>query len=350
LDRDSNTITVAEFYENFRLNKYNFDPPYQRKSVWTDEKQSFFVDSVLKNFPIPPIFLRQHIDDETGKTKYDVIDGKQRLLSLIRFIQDEIPVTTEFEDPFYDEMLAGALFSDLDKKALASYKRRFWRYVIPIEYIDTTSEEVIDSIFDRLNRNGEPLTGQELRNAKYHDSKFLQLVWKLTNTPFWSERLEHVDLARMEDQEFISELLFVLLEGGPLGADSQILDKLYENYAYASLSWDELEDRFRSVTKFLEELGLDYESFRIKGVSHLYGLWCFAWLCQERMDLTPSPVAPCIKTFFSLRENNPEEDVMLAYRQYKISMSARTKSKSMRSRRLNALASACGLPGVWQPL
>lgn len=43
---------------------------------------------------------------------------------------------------------------------------------MPIEYIDTEDERIIDSIFDRLNRNGERLNGQELRNAKYHDTDF----------------------------------------------------------------------------------------------------------------------------------------------------------------------------------
>ena len=66
LNRDTNTITVANFWENYMLDKYNFDPAYQRQSVWSDEKQSFFIDSILKNFPIPPIFLHQKIDDETG--------------------------------------------------------------------------------------------------------------------------------------------------------------------------------------------------------------------------------------------------------------------------------------------
>ena len=132
LSRDTNTITVANFWENVLLKKYNFDPEYQRKSVWSEEKQSFLIDSILKNFPIPPIFLHQHIDDATGKTKYDVIDGKQRLTSIIRFIENKIPALDESENsPFYDEKIAGVYFRNLDSKELSDYKKRFWRYLIP---------------------------------------------------------------------------------------------------------------------------------------------------------------------------------------------------------------------------
>src|ERR1017187_379134 len=239
LQRDTNTVTIATFWENYLLGKYNFEPPYQRQSVWNEEKQSFFIDSILKNFPIPPIFLHQHIDEGSGKTTYDVIDGKQRLLALIRFIKNEIPISNEREqgDAFYDSNIAGATFAELDRPELATYKKQFWRYAIPIEYIDTTSSNVIDDIFDRLNRNGEPLTGQELRNAKYHGTPFLALVQRLTTVPFWAARLKNVDVSRMEDQEFISELLFVLLENGPLEALPPIIDALYEKYTVAELAW-----------------------------------------------------------------------------------------------------------------
>jgi hypothetical protein len=342
LNRDSNTITVASFYENYKLDKYNFEPAYQRHSVWSEEKQSFFIDSLLKNFPIPPIFLHQHIDDQNGRTMYDVIDGKQRLQSIIRFIENAIPVANEFGgDEFDVPELAGAYFYDLDRPDLSEYKRRFWRYVIPIEYIDTVSGDVIDNIFDRLNRNGEPLTGQELRNAKYHDSPFLRMVQDTAEEQFWGQRLAHVDLARMENDEFISELFFVILEdGGPLEAKPLILDQLYEKYTQLSVQLNKAEAEFHSVTSFLEALNLDYEEFKIKGVSHLYGLWCLAHYCVVN-GVSPDPVAEKLKTFLAELRSNEIEDPDVA--EYKKTMSARTKSRYQRSKRLEALVNYCGL-------
>lgn len=45
LNRESTKITISEFYERNQLNKYNFEPEYQRRGdVWSDEKQSFLID------------------------------------------------------------------------------------------------------------------------------------------------------------------------------------------------------------------------------------------------------------------------------------------------------------------
>ncbi|WP_163006342.1 DUF262 domain-containing protein, partial [Pseudomonas viridiflava] len=85
LNRESTSISISEFYENHLLKKYNYEPAYQRKSVWSDEKKAFLIDSILKNFPIPPIFLYLKIDERTGKTTFDVVDGKQRLTYLTMF-------------------------------------------------------------------------------------------------------------------------------------------------------------------------------------------------------------------------------------------------------------------------
>ena len=75
LKRDSNKITISELFERYKLDKINLEPPYQRRGdVWDVEKQGFLIDSILKNYPVPPIFLHQKIDSETGKTMYDVID------------------------------------------------------------------------------------------------------------------------------------------------------------------------------------------------------------------------------------------------------------------------------------
>lgn len=343
LRRETNTITVASFYENHLLKRYNFDPAYQRRSVWSDEKQSFFIDSLLKNFPVPPIFLHQHIDDETGQTKYDVIDGKQRLTAIIRFLSNEIPASDEFEDNlFYDEKIAGVYFKELDEKGLNEYKKKLWRYVIPIEYIDTESKPLIDNIFDRLNRNGEPLNGQELRKSMYHDSKLLLLVEKITDEPFWKERLARTDVSRMEHYEFVSELLFQQIEDKPLHANQKELDRLYLKYASKSkdLDWQVVEDQFKQITTFMQALAVDYDKFRVGGVSHLYGIWCFANMCHKK-GVKPAKVKGKLRAFYTeLRSSESDSRSVEIYRK---SMSARTKSQGQRDHRFKMLCEYIGI-------
>lgn len=338
LTRETNTISIATFWENHLLGKYNYSPLYQRKSIWSDEKKSFLIDSILNNFPIPPIFLHQKIDDQTGKTTYDVIDGKQRLDSIIQFIEGGIPSASESTAPFSEDV-EGKYFHDLDSDALAPYKRHFWKYSIPIENVDSQDPLVIDDIFDRLNRNGEPLRGQELRNSKYYRGELLNVVAKLAKLPFWASRLEHLDAARMEDLEFVSELLFELLEEGPLAANQAILDEMYEKYSTFE-EMDKLSAKFVLVTDFMDGLNLDYSEYRIQGVSHLYGLWCLSERCVGA-GIATFPIDEKLSGFFEELRSSEVMDTNVV--EYKRSMSSRTKSETQRKLRLESLTSYLGL-------
>jgi len=326
LSRETNTVTIATFWENHLLGKYNYDPPYQRKSVWSEEKKSFLIDSILQNFPIPPIFLHQKIDTTTGKTTYDVIDGKQRLSAIMQFIRNEIPSSSE-SDLAVSEDVAGVYFEDLDEKSLLPYKSHFWKYAIPIEYVDSEDHRIIDEIFDRLNRNGEPLKGQELRNSKYYDSNLWHAVVELSEQNFWQKRLKSLDAARMEDLEFISELLFEVLEGKPLSANQKILDQMYAKYSKDKEPLVSAKKRFSEVTSYLEALDLDFTKFKISGVSHLYGLWCLAHRCLEQ-KISESVVKAKLPAFFEMLRSRSLQNVNVS--NYKDSMSSRTKSDSQR--------------------
>lgn len=333
LKRDSNSINIASFWEGFSLGKFNFNPPYQRDSVWDEEKQSFFIDSILRNYPIPPIFLHQKIDDSSGKITFEVVDGKQRLTAIVNFINGNIVAASEEED---DE-LTGVFFSDLSESKFTEVKKLFWRYQMPIEYIDTEDEKTIDSIFDRLNRNGERLNGQELRNAKHHKTRFYQEIVDLSQMPFWQSLLEHVDKRRMEDKEFVSELVFTILEGEVFGATQDIIDELYERYCAAN--FDKIKyafDNFREVTKYLEEMNIDFKSFKASGVSHLYGFFSYALYCIEKR-ISSEKASEVLSTFLGSlwsRDSNGKDELR---REYRKTMSSSTKSKSQRNHRIRVL-------------
>ncbi len=341
LERSSNNVSISNFFEEYTVGKYDMNPPYQRLSVWSSEKKAFFIDSILKNLPVPPVFLRQKINSETGKTSYEVIDGKQRLTSIVEFIDDMFATADESEDPFHDEELAGKLFSELEGEKLSIYKKLFWRYQIPVEYIDSEDPVVIDRIFDRLNRNGEPLTGQELRHSSYYNSKLLKLCYSLSKNLFWSERLKTTDKARMEDIEFISELIFSLLENSEISAISNELDEYYAKYSKdGDVDWVSVETSFYTITTFMEGLMLDYDRLRISGVSHLYGLWCFSMVCIEK-DIQVENIAPRLLEFFELSLKRDYSNP--ASVEYKRSMSNATKLKWQRTKRKNALVGYSGI-------
>jgi Protein of unknown function DUF262 len=341
LQRSATTVSISVFHENNQLLKYNFEPPYQRRSVWTDEKQSYFIDSILRNFPIPPIFLHRKIDSGTGKTTFDVIDGKQRLTAIARFINNEIPAANEYGPAEEPNALEGAYFNDLiENESLAEFRSAFWKYDLSVEYIDPTDIGLIEDVFDRLNRNGEPLKGQELRNAQYHSSTLLKAVDELLAQPYLKERLVVTDLARMEDKEFASECLLTILIGQVIGSNQTTLDKLYEEHK--AVDFTEAVKLSTTICGDLESLNLDYQGRRIGGVSHLYGLWTLAMVLRSHGKSAADYKNQIYEFYLHLRD--PAKDDIRD--EYKKSMNSRTKERFMRVKRLNALLSACGEPGL----
>src|SRR5271165_4266026 len=197
--RRSNFQSVGWLHDLYTRGLLNMDPPYQRRSVWNQEYKNFFVDTVLHDFPCPAIFLFEKVKPD-GRSLFAVVDGKQRLSSLFEFVRGDFPVPESISNPEYQ----GKYFGDLPNDA----KTAFWRYQFSVEYIPHEDETLINSIFDRINRNVAKLSAQELRHAKL-DGIFINEAERLTE--WMSERLPRNFpnipdryKRQMKDVEFIS--------------------------------------------------------------------------------------------------------------------------------------------------
>lgn len=352
-ERNSTRLTVSEFYDNYKSGKYNFNVSYQRKSdVWSEDKKSFLIDSILKNYPIPAIFMRPKVDNSTGKTVYDIVDGKQRLEAIIGFIDGRVPLTSYFaEDDFFAngnnstaDKISGLYFTEIKErnKEFTDYIKQFWTYGLNVEYLYEENEELVSSVFDRLNRNGEPLTYQELRNAKYSKSKLLSTIHKLSKDDFWSDKLDRLESVRMEDEEFISELFFLILEDGILESSQSNLDALYDKYQNESEKIDAAVIKFNAVVEFIKGLSINFAKYkRICWTTHLYGLFTFAWYCVKNninADSVKDKLQSLYKEYF--KKGNTYEGIL---KKYKDSASSRTASQTQRTRRLEALLEYCNI-------
>lgn len=350
-ERNSTKLTVSEFYDNYTLKKYNFDASYQRKSdVWAEDKKSFLIDSILKNYPIPAIFMRPIVDNN-GKTKYDIVDGKQRLQAIISFIEEDIPLTTYFaEDRFLDEQsrslaenIAGKKFEDIKReKGSGDYVKQFWTYALQIEYLYEDDLDLVSSVFDRLNRNGEPLNPQELRNAKYSTTPLLKLIKELSNISFLKDKRERLKIERMEDEEFVSELLFLVLNRKTLDSTPAVLDAQYERYKDDTEALGKGEKEFKKVIEFMESLELDYENNkRLCWTTHLYTLFSLCWYCVNN-DIEVEKVKKSVLNFYNeYFSRNTKYTGCL--KEYKDAASSRTRSSSQKNNRMNALLKYCSL-------
>lgn len=350
-ERNSTKLTISEFYDNYILRKYNFDASYQRKSnVWSEDKKSFLIDSILKNYPIPAIFMRP-IVDKNGRTKYDIIDGKQRLQAIISFIENKIILTSYFsEDNFWDEegrdlaeKISGKSFNEIKTfEEAKTYIKQFWTYTLQIEYLYENNIELVSSVFDRLNRNGEPLNPQELRNAKYSMTPLIKLVQKLIQNNYLKEKLERLKIERMENEEFISELLFLILDKRTLNSNPITLDEKYEQYKNDINSLEYAEKEFNKIIEYMDALCLDYENNkRLCWTTHLYTLFSVCWYCRNH-NIKSAQIKNSISEFY--KEYFSKNTLYNGFlKEYKEAASSRTRSASQKNNRMNAILKYCNI-------
>lgn len=152
----------------------NLRPEYQRRLVWDVRKKSLLIESLLMNVPIPPIFLF-----ETDWNQYEVMDGQQRLNTIIDFFNDSFALKglEKWKE------LNGLSFSDLpDQLKRGLERRKLPATVLMTESItvNSTREDVRQLVFERLNTGGQQLNAQELRNCIYSGA-FNQLLIELSS-------------------------------------------------------------------------------------------------------------------------------------------------------------------------
>ncbi len=84
LQTDYGKRTLNETVLLFQHNQINLSPGFQRQSVWSDMDRRRLIQSIISEYPLPSIFLYRR--SSRGKTVYDVIDGKQRLETILMFL------------------------------------------------------------------------------------------------------------------------------------------------------------------------------------------------------------------------------------------------------------------------
>ena len=239
MDRRVTTQDISWFIDLDRNGQLDLDPPYQRRSVWSMRDRRFFLDTIFRGYPSPSIFLFK-ATKESGAISYEVVDGKQRLETILKFHRGDIAVAADFGDVELDGKKWTTLSTDR--------RQAFADYVLPVEFIRIVDGGQVNQVFDRLNRNSRRLERQELRHARY-DGWFVNLVEEEAQQQLWRD-LGVVTTARtkrMRDVQFISELLMVIAEDAIRGFDQDAIDDFYarhEEPMYGDVGLD--EDKFRT--------------------------------------------------------------------------------------------------------
>lgn len=182
-------IKVDALVSYINDNKINLNPAFQRGHVWTVKQRQGLIKNVLLGRPIPAVFLYKEADG--NRYSYNILDGKQRIESLILFIANGHPdlKINNWAENFFGQVSKQGQFSvPLDG---GTYKmtnlqpgllRDFREYVIPtieIELDESTSLDEVISLFIDINQQGEPVKRFDIVKALYTKKGFLRSVFSL---------------------------------------------------------------------------------------------------------------------------------------------------------------------------
>lgn len=195
--------------------KINTNPDYQRPAVWTSAQKQLLIDSILRGYDVPKIYLH----DKGGDT-YDVIDGQQRIRAIWSFYDGEFALPKNAE-PVNGIVVAGKKFNDLNIDVV----NIIHRYNFDIVIMDTQNEDEIHEMFLRL-QNGTTLKAQEKRNAM--PGKMRDFVRSLTEHKFFT-KLDFLN-TRFTYDLIAAQMTLLALNRGICNIKDRDLNEMYETY------------------------------------------------------------------------------------------------------------------------
>ena len=158
--------SCADIVRMYKSKQLVIDPEFQRGIVWKDTQQTRFIDSLTKQLPIPSMCIS--LDYKTNKRF--VIDGLQRISSIIKFLTDDNWKMSKLDD--IDGKISGKTVAEVKEHHKDLYER-VENLTIPITVIrydarKKNHNQYLFTIFHRLNTGGTTLNNQEIRNSIYH--------------------------------------------------------------------------------------------------------------------------------------------------------------------------------------
>lgn len=239
MDRvDYQSIIIQDLLNFKKQGELDISPWYQRRSVWSPAQKSYLINTLLEQKPIPAIYIRHSLDLEKAKSIKEIVDGQQRTRTIIDFYNNKFSV----KHPLHNKKVK---FSQLKP----DQQQKFLLTAIPVGYLLGASDSDVIDIFGRINSVSKALNPQEKRNAKYSgEMKQFCLTQASSRLSFWRSYgiFTANDIARMNEIQFISDVVFNLIYGLS-DFTSKNIDNLYKQYDEEFDKHDEIENRLDTV-------------------------------------------------------------------------------------------------------
>jgi hypothetical protein len=255
-------LTVYDLHQRYEGGGLNLAPEFQRNSIWPPRAKAYLIDTILNDKPMPLFFFQEHRSAQTGKPRWAVIDGQQRLRAIFEYLDGRLRLTQSDRDD-----LRNRRFSDLDPEL----QRQFLSYGVIVEILRGYSDADIRDMFVRINRFVVSLSPQELRHAR-SEGAFASYAERIGAWAFWTEQrvFSPNQMRRMRAVEFAAELTILLIEGPQ--DKKKAIDLYYGEYALEFPGQSLWESRLRAYLEWIGDALPRLRESRFRRPVDLYSL------------------------------------------------------------------------------
>lgn len=322
-------ITLNDAVERFRADRYYVDNSFQRRLVWTERQKIRLIETILTGFPMPEIYLwEKPADPETGEQRHSIVDGQQRITTVVQFVSNE----WQLKSANLDEGNRQSDFADKSWADLSNERKQsLWNYIVSARTIPNNVEEnVVRAIFRRLNETDKSLNPQEFRNADFQ-GEFIKAAEVIADDVHWREWnvFKEQQIRRMADIELASSLL-IAKRSGVVGETTKSVNEIYDLY---NDIYEDKDADVAAITAFLNRASERYFAnqatmdFFTKPI-HIYTLFCVDMMLGG--EIPPEKLDQFVEAYQAqIDDPNLEK--------YRVGASSRTRSGEQRNRRVDGL-------------
>lgn len=240
INYDTKDYTVELVVQKFLKNDF-FIPDYQRGFVWKEKNKSSFIESVLLGLPIPFMFFA---DCEDGKL--EIIDGAQRVQTLVKFIKNDLVLSSLPKLT----LLKGFTFADLS----STQQRRFMNKALRIIVLEeSTPKDIRQDIFNRINTSGKRATESEIRRGSF-PGRLTTFIDQCATNSLFVKLCPVTESQKTRRERFELLLRFFAYSNQYLKFEHAVQSFLDEFLVSNQDSFDEkaYQDEFERVLRFVE--------------------------------------------------------------------------------------------------
>lgn len=216
-------------------------PDFQRRLVWTNKDKVAFIDTVLKGYPFPEIYIAAgSVDPDSGKGTEFLVDGQQRITTLYQYFKGS------------KDLRLPKAFGNY--AALTDAKKvEFLEYEVVVRDLGNIELDAIKNIFTRINSTNYSLNAMEIHNARF-DGELKQFAEALAENSFFEKHatFSAAEIRRMQDVRYVLSLLITMLSTY-FNRDAELeayLDRYNEDFSAGPDLQKQAEQLFTTIDKF----------------------------------------------------------------------------------------------------